>query len=213
MGPGEPEVGQTEPAPSGPAAPETRGLGPIWTVPNVVSFARLLGVPVFLYLFLVVHADGWAVVVLVIGGFSDWVDGFLARRLHQVSRLGELMDPLADRLYIFATLVALTARSVVPIWLAAALILREVVLAIGLLVLRRYGYGPPAVHYIGKVATFVLLFAFPTLLLAHARPGSAYWAYPMGWGLAWWGLVLYWVAGAFYINQVVGAVRSARAGR
>jgi cardiolipin synthase len=185
----------------------------VWTIPNLLSFARLLGVPAFLWLFLVVHADGWGVVVLVIGGFSDWVDGFLARRLHQESRLGELMDPLADRLYIFATLVALTVRSVVPPWFAAALIFREVVLAIGLLVLRRYGYGPPAVHYIGKVATFVLLSAFPTLLLAHARPGSASWAYPMGWGLAWWGLVLYWVAGAFYLNQVVGAVRAAGADR
>ncbi len=182
----------------------------ILTIPNLVSFARLLGVPIFLWLFLGVHQDGWAVVVLVVGGFSDWVDGFLARRLGQVSRLGELMDPLADRLYIFATLVAFTIRGVVPLWFASALVLREIMLAVCLLVLRRYGYGPPPVHYLGKAATFILLFAFPMLLLAHAEPGAAGWAYPTGWALGWWGLVLYWVAGAIYVNQVVGAVRGAR---
>jgi cardiolipin synthase (CMP-forming) len=192
----------------GPGGP---GLGKILTIPNLVSFARLLGVPLFLYLFLGAHQDGWSVVVLVIGGFSDWVDGFLARRLGQVSRLGELMDPLADRLYIFATLVALTIRDVIPLWFFVALVLREVVLGVGLLVLRRYGYGPPPVHYLGKVATFVLLFAFPTLLLAQTSPGTDWWTYPVGWAMAWWGIVLYWIAGGIYINQVVGVVRTARA--
>jgi cardiolipin synthase len=184
-----------------------RSYGQILTIPNLVSFARLLGVPVFLWLFLGLHEDGWGVVVLVLGGFSDWVDGFLARRLKQVSRLGELIDPLADRLYIFATLVALTIRDVVPLWFAIALILREVMLAGALLVLRRHGYGPPPVHYLGKAATFILLGAFPCLLLSFAAPGTSGWSFPVGWGLAWWGLVLYWIAGAIYVNQVVGAVR------
>jgi cardiolipin synthase (CMP-forming) len=194
----------------GPGEP---GLGKIVTVPNLVSFARLLGVPLFLWLYLGAHQDGWSVVVLVVGGFSDWVDGFLARRLGQVSRLGELMDPLADRLYIFATLVALTIRDVIPLWFFIALVVREAVLGVGLLVLRRYGYGPPPVHYLGKAATFILLFAFPTLLLAQARPGTDWWAYPGGWALAWWGIVLYWIAGAIYINQVVGVVRTAQINR
>jgi cardiolipin synthase len=203
VGPGEPERAQPE-------ADTASRYGRIWTIPNLVSFARLLGVPIFLWLLLGVHEDGWAVVVLLLGGFTDWVDGFLARRLKQVSRLGELMDPLADRLYIFATLVALTIRDVVPLWLTIALVAREVMLALGLLVLRRYGYGPPPVHYLGKAATFILLGAFPILLLATAEPGTATWAHPVGWALAWWGLVLYWVAGGLYVGQVVGAVRSAR---
>jgi len=182
----------------------------VLTWPNLISFLRLLGVGLFLWLLLGVQADGWAVVVLAIGGTTDWVDGFLARRLGQVSRLGELIDPLADRLYIFATLVAFTIRDVVPLWFAIALVAREVILSVGLLVLRRLGYGPPPVHYLGKAATFILLAAFPALLLAHSVPGSAFWTYPVGWSLAWWGLVLYWVAGAFYVAQVVGAVRAVR---
>src|SRR5436190_23411133 len=122
--------------------------GRVLTVPNLVSFTRLLGVPLFLYLFLVPHSYGWAVAVLAVGGTSDWVDGYLARRLRQVSRLGELLDPLADRLYILATLIAFTPGCVVPWWFAAALLLREGMLLGSLLVVRRYGYGPPPVHYL-----------------------------------------------------------------
>jgi cardiolipin synthase (CMP-forming) len=191
---------------------QRRPASQVLTVPNLISFLRLAGVPLFLYLLLGPHRDGWAVVVLIAGGTSDWVDGFLARRLHQVSRLGELLDPLADRLYIFATLVALTLREIIPLWLAAALVARELVMVGALAVLRRYGYGPPPVHYVGKAATFILLFAFPTLLLATAAPSTHGWAYPVGWALAWWGLVLYWVAAAFYLVQVAGVVRRSRHG-
>lgn len=189
-----------------PADPSHR----ILTIPNLISFARLLGVPLFLYLLLVPHADVAAVVVLAFGGTTDWVDGYIARRLGQVSRLGELLDPLADRLYILATLVAFTARDVVPWQFTAALLAREAMLGVCLLALRRYGYGPPPVHYLGKTATFILLAAFPVLLLAAAVPGTAPVAGAVGWGLAWWGLVLYWVAGAFYVVQAAGLVRGAR---
>jgi cardiolipin synthase len=187
-----------------------RAYGEILTVPNLVSFVRLLGVPLFLYLLLVPHADVAAIVVLAIGGTSDWVDGFLARRLRQVSRLGELLDPLADRLYIFATLIALTVRGVVPWWFTIALIAREAFLGVLLLVLRRRGYGPPAVHYVGKSATFILLVAFPVLLLAHVLGQPYGWWYACGWGLAIWGLVLYWVAAVFYVIQVSAALRESR---
>jgi cardiolipin synthase (CMP-forming) len=180
-------------------------------VPNLISLARLAGVPLFLWLFLGLHADVWAVAVLALGGTTDWVDGYLARRLGQVSRLGELLDPLADRLYILATLLALTVREVVPVQLTVAILAREAVLLACLPVLRRYGYGPPPVHYLGKTATFVLLVAFPALLLAYASDAAAVWAHPVGWSLAWWGLVLYWVAGLLYVVQVVAVVRRARA--
>nr|WP_233604585.1 CDP-alcohol phosphatidyltransferase family protein [Micromonospora sp. HM5-17] len=183
------------------------------TVPNLISFVRLLGVPLFLYLFLVVRADVAAVVVLAVGGLSDWVDGYVARRLRQVSRLGELLDPVADRLYILATLVALTAREVVPWQFTVALLARELVLSGNLAVLRRYGYRPPPVHYLGKTATFVLLTAFPVLLLAHAVPAAAAASGAIGWGLAWWGLGLYWLAGLLYLRQGAGLVRVARSVR
>ena len=182
----------------------------ILTVPNLVSFVRLLGVPLFLYLLLGPQADVAAIVVLSIGGTSDWVDGFLARRLGQVSRLGELLDPLADRLYIFATLIALTVRDVLPWWFTIALVAREAFMAGLLLLLRRRGYGPPAVHYVGKSATFILLVAFPVLLLAHVLGQPYGWWYAAGWGLALWGLALYWIAAIFYVIQVYGALRESR---
>ncbi|HEX6870353.1 MAG TPA: CDP-alcohol phosphatidyltransferase family protein [Micromonosporaceae bacterium] len=179
-------------------------------VPNLISLVRLAGVPLFLWLFLGPPADGWAVAVLAIGGTSDWVDGYLARRLGQVSRLGELLDPLADRLYILATLLALTVRDVVPWWFTIALLAREALLAASLPIWRHYGYGPPPVHYVGKTATFVLLVAFPTLLLASTSQNAAVWAHPAGWALAWWGLVMYWLAAGFYLVQLVRMMRELR---
>ncbi|HEY8453224.1 MAG TPA: CDP-alcohol phosphatidyltransferase family protein [Natronosporangium sp.] len=179
----------------------------VLTVPNLVSLARLAGIPLFVWLFMVAHADAWAVAVLAVGGMSDWVDGWLARRLGQVSRFGELLDPLADRLYILVTLLAFSIREVVPWWLTVALLAREAVLAVSLLVWRHYGYGPPPVHYVGKAATFILLAAFPTLLLAHVNDSAAVWAYPVGWALAWWGLAFYWVAGVMYLMQLYGVIR------
>nr|WP_050778132.1 CDP-alcohol phosphatidyltransferase family protein [Micromonospora sp. ATCC 39149]QLK01432.1 CDP-alcohol phosphatidyltransferase family protein [Micromonospora carbonacea] len=185
----------------------------VLTLPNLISFVRLLGVPLFLYLLLVARADVAAVVVLALGGTTDWVDGWIARRLRQVSRLGELLDPLADRLYILATLLAFTAREVVPWQFTAALLARELLLLGSLGVLRRYGYGPPPVHYVGKTATFLLLAAFPILLLAHATSAvTATVAGAVGWGLAWWGLVLYWAAGALYVVQAARLVRAVRSG-
>ncbi|HEU4348699.1 MAG TPA: CDP-alcohol phosphatidyltransferase family protein, partial [Actinoplanes sp.] len=154
--------------------------------------------------------DVAAVVVLAVGGTTDWVDGYVARRLGQVSRLGELLDPFADRLYIVATLVGFTVREVVPWWLAAALLLRELVLGVALLVLRRHGYGPPPVHYVGKTGTFVLLVAFPALLLAKAVPAWEPVAAPFGWGLAWWGLGLYWAAAVLYLKQAATLLRADR---
>jgi cardiolipin synthase len=202
------EGGGVDPAPQ-PTTPDSGAR--IMTVPNAISFARLIGVPVFLYLFLVPHETVAAIVVLAVGGSSDWVDGYLARRLNQVSRLGELMDPLADRLYILATLIAFTVRGIVPWPFTVALLLRDAMMTVCLLVLRRHNFGPPAVHYIGKTATFILLFAFPVLLLAHVTGGavSTFW-YACGWGFAWWGIVLYWIAGAFYVIQAIGAIRGRR---
>jgi len=195
-----------QPAPAPPGTASAR----IWTVPNVISFIRLLGVPLFLYLLLGPHRDAAAVVVLAVGGTTDWVDGYVARRLGQVSRLGELLDPFADRLYILAALIGLTVREVIPWWLTIALLLREAVLGVALLVLRRHGYGPPPVHYVGKTGTFVLLTAFPVLLLAAAAPSVESVAGPIGWGLAWWALGLYWAAAVLYLAQTVAVLRADR---
>jgi len=186
-------------------APSVVASDRIWTIPNVISFVRLLGVPLFLYLLLGPEKDIAAVIVLAVGGTTDWVDGFVARRMNSVSRLGELLDPFADRLYILATLIGFTVRGVVPWWLTGALLLRELVLGIALLVLRRHGYGPPPVHYVGKTGTFVLLAAFPVILLAQAVDSS--WLTPIGWGLAWWALGLYWAAAVLYLTQTARLLR------
>jgi cardiolipin synthase (CMP-forming) len=185
----------------------------VFTAANLISFARLLGVPLFLYLFLVVDTPGAtaaAVAVLAAGGTSDWIDGYVARRFQQVSRIGELLDPLADRLYILATVAAFTVREVVPVAFTVALLLREAVLLVSLAVRRRFGYGPPPVHYLGKTATFLLLAAFPLLLLADVSESAAPVAHPAGWGLAWWGIVLYWLAGALYVREAVELIRGTR---
>lgn len=183
----------------------------ILTIPNVISFARLLGVPLFLYLFLGTDARGWAVVVLAVGGTTDWVDGFLARRLGQVSRLGELMDPFADRLYILATLIAFTIDGILPWIFTIALLARDAVLLVCVGVLKRHGFGPLPVHYLGKAATAQLLLAFPVLLLASATSGTvSSWSHAIGWGLAWWGVVFYWISALFYLAQAAGLIRSVR---
>ncbi|GGN07337.1 cardiolipin synthase [Actinoplanes campanulatus] len=189
-------------------APSIETSNRIWTLPNVISFIRLLGVPLFLYLLLVAEQDVAAVVVLAIGGSTDWVDGYVARRMNSVSRLGELLDPFADRLYILATLIGFTVREVVPLWFTAALLAREAVLGVALVILRRHGFGPPPVHYVGKTGTFLLLAAFPIILLGTAAPGLAWWAIPVGWGLAWWALGLYWCAAVLYLIQAVRLLRA-----
>ena len=184
----------------------------IWTVPNALSALRLLGVPVFLYLVLGPHKDLAAVLILVFAGISDYLDGKIARRFNQFSRLGQLLDPAADRLYIVSTLVALVARDGLPLWWAVVLVGRDAVLLPTLPLLKRHGYGPLPVHFLGKAATFNLLYAFPMLLAA--LPGKEGWftatVRPIGWAFAAWGSVLYVWAGVLYLVQVRQLVLSDR---
>lgn len=173
----------------------------VLTVPNLLSFVRLLGVPLFLWLVLVQEADGWAVLVLVASGFTDYLDGQLARRWNQVSRLGKLLDPMADRLYILATVVALTLREIVPLWFAVVLVGRDVLMAFLVPVLRRRGLVALPVHFLGKAATFCLLYALPLLLLGDGESTLALLANVFGWAFGVWGAVLYWWAGVLYALQ------------
>ena len=183
----------------------------VLTVPNVLSVLRLLGIPVFLWLVLGPEADGWAVLLLMASGFTDYLDGVIARRTGQISRLGQLLDPLADRLYVIATLLGLGLRDIVPWWLVALLLGRDVVLAFTLPVLRRHGLGPLPVHYLGKAATFNLLIAFPLVLLGSGAGTAADVARVFGWAFLVWGTALYWWAGMLYLVQVRGVVIADRA--
>jgi cardiolipin synthase (CMP-forming) len=189
---------------SEPAAAETDR---IWTIPNALSVLRLLGVPLFLWLLLGPHANAWAFVVLLVSGFTDWADGVLARKLNQMSAIGALLDPLADRLYILATLVGLVLRHIIPLWLAIVIVGRDVTVGLALPLLRRAGYGPPAVHYLGKAATFCLLYAFPLLLLGTYHGTVADIAQPVAWAFTIWGTALYVWSGVVYLHQIAGLIR------
>jgi cardiolipin synthase (CMP-forming) len=176
----------------------------VWTVPNAISVARLIGVPVFLWLVLGPRtrtADWWAVGLLIASGASDWLDGKLARALNQQSRLGQLLDPAADRLYIVATLIALAIRAIIPWWLVGLLAARELLMAVVLSVLRRRGWGALQVSFVGKTATLCLLYAFPLLFLAAHPSSYAETARVFGWAFAIWGSALYWCAALLYLVQ------------
>jgi cardiolipin synthase (CMP-forming) len=176
----------------------------VLTIPNLISIARLAGVPVFLWLVLGLRTeagDWWALGLLLAAGASDWLDGKIARALGQQSRLGELLDPSADRLYIISTVIALAIRAIIGWWLVAALAVRELVLGVVLLVLRRHGYGPLHVSFVGKAATLSLLYAFPLLFLGSHHTSYADAARVFGWAFALWGTALYWWAAVLYITQ------------
>lgn len=173
----------------------------VWTVPNLLSIARLLGVPLFLWLVLVPQADWWALAVLAFAGISDWADGKIARAWNQVSRLGALLDPMADRLYIFAAVLGLVVRGVVPVWLLVLLVMRDVLIVLALPVLRYFGYGTLPVNFAGKAATLCLLYSFPLLFVAGYVGAAGTVALVVGWAFAIWGTALYWWAGGLYAIQ------------
>ncbi|MEO8518826.1 MAG: CDP-alcohol phosphatidyltransferase family protein [Dermatophilaceae bacterium] len=182
----------------------------IWTSPNVLSMLRLVVVPIFLWLILT-HHDGWAVVVLTLSGISDYFDGKIARKYNLVTRFGQVLDPVADRLYILSTLFGLAWREIIPWWLVAILVSREVFGTALLMVVRHHGYRALPVHFVGKAATFDLLYAFPLILLGQGDSAFAAAALPIGWAFAWWGTALYWVAGVMYAIQTRDVVRTAKA--
>jgi cardiolipin synthase len=189
--------------------------GRVLTIPNLISLARLAGVPVFLWLVLAVRTqtgDWWAVGLLLLAGFSDWLDGKIARALNQQSSLGEMLDPAADRLYIVSTIIALAVRGIIGWWLVAILAARELTLGIALLALRRHGYGPLKVSFIGKAATLSLLYAFPLLFLGSHPSSYASVAQVFGWAFALWGTALYWWAAALYLQQTRRMLAADRVG-
>ena len=181
----------------------------VLTVPNALSVIRLVLVPVFLYLLLVSSALGWAVAILMFSGFSDWADGKIARLFdNQSSRLGELLDPAVDRIYMVVVPVAMAFAGALPWWIVAALLGRDAVLAATLPVLRRRGLAALPVTYLGKAATFALMSGLPLVLLGQY---DALWARVVlacGWGFLIWGLAMYLWSGVLYLAQVALVARS-----
>lgn len=176
------------------------------TLPNLLSLLRLALVPVFLALIISGHSIT-AFLVLVVASITDYLDGYFARKLKQVTRIGALLDPAADRLYIFATLFGLAVTGAIPAWLPVVVIARDVVLAFTIPVLASRNYGPLPVHFLGKAGTFALLYAFPLLLLADWWTAAKFVILPIAWAFALWGVALYWYAGVLYLKQVSTLVK------
>jgi cardiolipin synthase len=177
------------------------------TIPNALTALRGLGVPLFIWLALGIEADGWAILVLAIGGVTDYLDGKLARLWNQTSRFGELADPAIDRVYIIATLVVLYIRGAIPLWIIAILFARDVILGLVTIALTRKGLPPLKVTYIGKAATFNLLYAFPLLLLALRENFLGELAFSFGWAFAMWGVALYTFTGVSYFRTAMKSIR------
>ncbi len=179
----------------------------VLTVPNLLSVIRLALIPVFIYLLLVAHAQGWAVAILMFSGASDWADGKIARSLNQSSRLGVLLDPAVDRLYMVAVPVTMAVRGIVPWWFVITLLARDAVLAATLPLLRRRGLSALPVTYVGKAATFALMSGFPLVLLGQ---WPALWSRVVGafgWGFLIWGMYMYLWAFVLYAVQITLVVR------
>ncbi|WP_134773373.1 CDP-alcohol phosphatidyltransferase family protein [Ornithinimicrobium flavum] len=201
--------GQGEDVVTGPSSDEPPEGGQVLNVPNVLSLLRLVLVPVFIWL-LVTRELGWAGLVLVVAGLSDYADGKIARRYGLVTRLGQMLDPIADRLYIAATLIGLAAVDVIPWWLVLGLVARDALILTMYPTVRRLRLPIPPVDFIGKAATFNLLGGFPLLLLGSVDSPFQVLCLAAGWALVWWGTALYWAAGVVYAWQVRDMVRQRR---
>ncbi len=194
----------TEPA----SDPDDPGSDRILTVPNALSVLRLIGVPVLLWLLLVERADGWAFTLLIVSGVTDFLDGKLARLLDQSSRLGALLDPFVDRLYLIATILALLLRGILPWQVVAILLVREAILTATLVIYRRRELPPPDVIYLGKAATFALMSALPWLLAGEMDWGAAGFGHAFGWALMIWGTAAYVWTGLLYLGKALAVARA-----
>jgi cardiolipin synthase (CMP-forming) len=189
------------------------GLNRVLTVPNVITMMRLLCIPVFLWLLFGAHRQIAAAVLLAVLGATDWVDGFVARRYHQVSTLGKVLDPMADRILVGTAVISVMVYGAVPLWFGLATIAREVLVSAMVVLLAGLGAARIDVLWVGKAGTFGLMFAYPAFLLAD---GTASWQEPVrvvAWVTGLIGLALAWWAAASYVGPARRALRDGRAAR
>ena len=181
----------------------------VWTAPNFISFLRISSIPVIAWLIGSNHLV-WSLIIMAISGVSDGVDGYVARRFDQVSVLGKMLDPIADRLLIICSCIALGVVHILPWWSLIVICCRDFVIGVQVLILANKGYGPLPMHFVGKVGTFVLLVAIPCLIISHAIPLSSITSfsfYCFGMASCYWGIGLYCMAGIVYISQGIGLLK------
>jgi cardiolipin synthase len=192
---------------------DDEGLGRIWTAPNAITFVRLLCIPLFVWLLFGAHEQTAAAILLAALGATDWIDGFVARRYHQVSTLGKVIDPVADRALVATAVISILVYGAVPLWFGLATIAREVLVSAMVLLLAALGAARIDVLWVGKAGTFGLMFAYPTFLLGF---GNAGWQEPVriiAWITGIVGLTLAWIAAGSYITPARQALRDGRAAR
>ena len=180
----------------------------IFTLANAVSVVRLMAIPVFLWL-VVEDRLLIAFVLLVVAVLTDFVDGMIARRMNEITKLGQFLDPFADRLFIAATVIALAIQDVVPWWFVIAVMLRDALLGIGGVVMARYGAATLPVKWWGKVATFAMLVVLPLFLLGAVVPEIGEITNPIAWVLALATVALYWVVGFSYLFDAISIAQKA----
>jgi cardiolipin synthase (CMP-forming) len=195
------------------ADPVPEGEDRVLTIPNLVTLVRFCGIGVFVWLLFGADRQTIAAVLLAVLGATDWVDGFVARRFHQVSNLGKIIDPVADRMLVATAVISVLVQGAAPIWFGVATIAREVVVSAAVLLLASLGAERIDVLFVGKAGTFGLMFAYPAFLLSY---GNAGWQGPIrviAWVTGAVGLTLAWVAAGAYVPVALKALRSGRAGR
>jgi len=185
----------------------------IVTLANFVSVVRLMAIPVFLYLVIQGHLVA-AFVLLVAAVLTDFVDGMIARKMNQITKLGQFLDPFADRLFIAATVIALAIQDVVPWVFVIAVMLRDALLGVGGIVMSRYGHATLPVKWWGKVSTFGLLFVLPlfllgTLITSYVSPLAGEVIMMIAWPIAILAVVLYWVVGFSYLFDAIRLAKAA----
>ncbi len=189
------------------------GVDRILTVPNVITLVRLACVPVFVWLLFGAHHQTASAGLLAVLGATDWVDGFVARRWHQVSTLGKVLDPTADRVLVGTAVISVIVVGAVPLWFGLLTVVREVLVSAAVVLLAALGAQRIDVLWVGKAGTFGLMCAYPTFLLAHGHAG---WQHPVeivAWLSAVPALTLAWIAAAAYVPLSRRALARGRANR
>lgn len=176
-------------------------LNRVLTVPNVISFLRICSIP-YLAVLIAQHKMWPALIVLAIAALSDCIDGYIARTFNQVSKLGQILDPIADRLLIVCSTLALAFAKIIPWWALALVVLRDAIMAILIVILAQYDYGPLPVNFMGKTGTALLMVTIVLFMIVFAiatEPMLILYATAIACAI--WGITLYWFAGILYCIQ------------
>ena len=186
-------------------SPEPRDI--YFTVPNIISLLRIISIP-FISVLVSRHEMVLALVVLALSAVSDGLDGLIARSFNQVSKIGQILDPIADRLLIFCSILALGVADIIPWWMLIVVGLRDLIMAILVLILAQHDYGPLPVHFVGKAGTALLMISIVSLIFADLGTNTFFHLlYIAALAAGIWGIAMYWLAGYIYTKQGVGLLR------